>query len=284
MLFAHITDIHLPLTKAKPYELISKRVLSYLSWHLKRKNHHIDEVTNLLLEDMRSFKPDHICVTGDITNLGLPSEMAQAKVWLDNLAPVEQISFVPGNHDALVYSAEKRIKEFFGKWMISDDSSAELPFLQVKGNIAFIGVDSAIATKPFSARGKVGKKQMARLEKILQETKEKGLYRVVLIHHPPLLDMVEKKRKSLIDAPELEKVLERSGAELVIHGHNHIPIHRKVGQTDIFGAGSASMVDPDGKGLAHYSIYSIDDNNKLTVEHRVYDLDSKKFVAYKSHD
>jgi len=93
--------------------------------------------------------------------------------------------------------------------MQSDDGATEAPYLQVRGNVAFIGVDTGVATLPFLATGKVGKAQLERLEKLLNETKEQGLYQVVLIHHPPLPN-INKPRKALVDAEAFAALHRRS--------------------------------------------------------------------------
>ena len=278
MLFAHITDVHLPTTPAKPHELLSKRFLSYLSWHLKRKKHHLKAVTDALVKDMRSFHPDHVCVTGDVTNLGLKSELIQAREWLKELAPADRLSFVPGNHDTLTPWSVRQRDKFFSAWMKSDDGETAMPYLQVKGKFAFIGVDTGVATLPFMATGTVGAEQLERLEKLLNDCKEKGLYRVVLIHHPPLTG-INKPRKALTDAAALEAVIDRTQPELMLHGHNHIPMEYKRGKTQIFGTGSASVDFGDGYAVAHYALFEVKPSGDLKVIHRYYDPKTQSFTT-----
>lgn len=282
MLFAHITDVHLPTTAAKPYELLSKRVLSYLSWHLKRKKHHLKHVTDALIKDMRTFAPDHICVTGDVTNLGLRSELKQAQQWLETLGDAHSISFVSGNHDTLTPWAERAKHQFFGTWMQSDDGATAAPYVHIRGNVAFIGVDTGVATLPFLATGKVGKAQMQRLEHVLQETKEQGLYQVVLIHHPPLPN-INKPRKALVDAEEFAQLLDRTQPNLVLHGHNHVPLEYGRGETKIYGTGSASVDCGDGIAVAHYSLFEIVPEGMLKVTHRYYNPKTNGFETHPPH-
>ena len=278
MLFAHITDVHLPTTPVKPHELFSKRVLSYLSWHLKRKKHHLKPVSDALVEDMQSFKPEHICVTGDVTNLGLKGELEQARDWLQALAPANKVSFVPGNHDTLTPWSVRQRDKYFSPWMQSDDGKAEMPYVQVRGKVAFIGVDTGVATLPFMATGTVGAKQMARLEQVLNKTKEQGLYRVVLIHHPPLPN-INKARKALTDAEALAQVIDRTQPELILHGHNHVPMEYGRGETQIFGTGSASVDFGDGIAVAHYSLFEVKPSGELKVTHRYYNPETRKFAT-----
>jgi hypothetical protein len=92
--------------------------------------------------------------------------------------------------------------------------------VRVIGDVVLIGVDSAVPTPPMVAWGRVGDRQLARLADILRRLRGQGLFRLVLIHHPPLTGQADASR-GLRDAADLEAVLKRGGAELAIHGHNH---------------------------------------------------------------
>ena len=283
MIIAHISDIHLPTTRPRLQELVGKRFLAFLSWHHKRKKIHRPEVTQALLKDMRAQQPDHICVTGDVVNASFKSEFEQAMKWLEDLAPPKHISFVPGNHDALVKSAEQQKGRYFWRWAESDDHSNKLPYIQRKGKVAFIGLDSAVATLPFLAQGELGEEQLARLAACLQQTKDEGLYRVVLIHHPPLPGMASW-RKGLRDAAQLEVVLQECGADVVLHGHNHCPMQKTLetvdGATYIYGVGSGSMAHGHGKKkAAHYQVLRITDSG-IEVTQKIYNAQQQKFVAF----
>src|SRR6516162_2669581 len=48
-----------------------------------------------------------------------------------------------------------------------------------------------------------------------------GLFRVVMIHHPPT-SRAARYLKRLVDGAALRAVLASHGAELVIHGHDHV--------------------------------------------------------------
>ena len=50
--------------------------------------------------DMKRIDPDHICVTGDLANLGLEEEFKQGALMLNSLGPESKVSVIPGNHDA----------------------------------------------------------------------------------------------------------------------------------------------------------------------------------------
>ena len=204
--------------------------------------------------------PDHIAVTGDILNIALPGEFAPSRVWLDTVGPAHDVTFVPGNHDAYVRKAAREWHSHWGDFMKGDTTGADqFPFVRRRGDIALIGLSSAITTAPFMATGKIGTQQLHALPDLLDKLGADGLFRVVLIHHPPVTKP-SHRFKRLIDADKFRDVLRRHGAELVLHGHDHI--HSLVmldgpsGKIPALGVPSASAVGGEGD-LAGYNLYAI---------------------------
>jgi 3',5'-cyclic AMP phosphodiesterase CpdA len=216
---AHFSDPHLAfeprLTVAQRF---SKRQLSVWSWARHRAQSQQNTLLGALVADIHARAPDEIVVTGDIANFSLPDEFPAAARWLEQLGPREHVSLVPGNHDALVPVAGDQGLGHWRPWMSSDDGSATWPYSRVRGSLALVGVNSALPTPPFLASGRVGATQLDALEHRLQDLGARGLCRVVLIHHPPAAGAISR-RKALDDAAALRAVIERVGAELVLHGH-----------------------------------------------------------------
>jgi 3',5'-cyclic AMP phosphodiesterase CpdA len=125
-----------------------------------------------------------------------------------------------------------------------------------------IGVSSALPTPLFMATGRVGAEQLAQLETVLAVTGREGLFRAVLIHHPPF-SRLSIYQKRLIDAAELRAVLRRQGAELLIHGHHHV---RSVQWLEgprpipVVGAPSASASPKGSDEPAAYHLFEIEGN------------------------
>ena len=229
---AHLSDVHLPVLPRIPFTHLSlKRGLGLLNWHCKRQRVHRMDAVDALLADLARQAPDHIAVTGDLANLGLPEEHANALAWLQRLGPPSKVSVVPGNHDIYTRLGRDPGVERWRDYMTSDDWGRTLtgetadaplvfPYVRRLGDIALIGLCSAVPTPPFVAAGRLGEAQLARLPRLLDATHAAGLVRVVLIHHPPLPGQATRRR-GLEDAAALQAVLQKHGAELVLHGHNH---------------------------------------------------------------
>lgn len=239
---AHITDLHLPLHgRLRRGELFGKRAFSALNWARKRRRTHLVEVAEALADDIAAHRPDHIAVTGDTVNFGLPREFEAGAAWMDRFGAPSDVSFVPGNHEAILKGVEVKRDAAFARFTTGDDGEVGYPWLRKRGDIALIGVSTSVSTPPFFAQGKVGEAQLEALKIALNATV--GMCRVILIHHPPSGPC--KPRKRLLDAEAFCDVVAECGVELVLHGHNHKAllswIDTKRGRTPVIGAPSASI-------------------------------------------
>jgi len=284
---AHLSDPHLSsLTGVRLTSLFNKRLLGYLSWYRNRRHIHCPHILAALLRDLAETAPDHVAVTGDLTHLGLPDEFRQVALWLRQLGPPERVTVVPGNHDTYVAA---HWQETFSEWapyLQGDDGSRAdvYPSLRVRGPAALIGLSSARPSAPFLAVGSLGREQLARFEKVLEETGRRGLLRIVLIHHPPVPGSIAW-RKRLDDAHLFAEILDRQGAELILHGHAHISMALELvsgGRTiPVLGVPSASNSGSDPLRAARYHLCRFErraDGWLLLLTAHVYSSDSKRFV------
>ena len=266
---AHLSDIHLsPMPRARRRELLSKRVIGYVNWHRGRKYVHRREILDLLTRDIVEQKPDHIAVTGDLVNLGLPEEFLRAAEWLHHLGPPSRVTAIPGNHDAYVRLHPEAGTRHWRPYMQANAAGellfptppARFPFVRRFGDVALVALSSAIPTMPFIAAGEIGTAQRQFLATALDRLKQAGLFRVVLIHHPPLRDQAGWHR-GLRDAVAFTKILKQHGAELVLHGHNHLQtVHELPTATEpaiVVGVPSASEAVEGHIPAARYNEYSI---------------------------
>ena len=257
---AHISDVHLaPLPTPNPLELLGKRGLGLLNWLRKRRAIHRPDVLAAIVADLKQQAYQHLAVTGDLVNLSLSNEFAPARAWLDRLGPSGDVTFVPGNHDAYVRATAGYAQEFWGDAM-RGDSGESFPFVRRRGPLALVGLSTALPTLPLAATGRLHGDQLARLGDILAGLGREGLFRVVLIHHPPVKDTHHFRR--LVDAKALREVLRKHGAELLLHGHHHeqslIWIAGPRGNIACVGVPSASGTPDRDDDPAGYNLYEIE--------------------------
>jgi 3',5'-cyclic AMP phosphodiesterase CpdA len=292
---AHLSDFHLSsLNKVKVRDLLNKRIFGYAKWRLRRGGEHSPVVLEALVRDLQITRPDHIVVTGDLTHLGLPVEFRAARNILHSLGSPSKITVIPGNHDAYVRTDWHTTFGLWEDYMVSDlpllrgqggiDSHKIFPSLRIREFVAMVGLSTARPCGLFLAVGSVGELQLRELERILAETGQQGLFRVLLIHHPPLPGTVSW-RKRLTDGAALRSILARQGVELVLHGHAHRGslghVDTVVGVAPTFGVTSASALGRTKKRRARYHIYRLEKNPpgwQMAVSVRCYSPPSESFV------
>ena len=259
---AHLSDPHLaPLPAPRWSELIGKRVTGYINWQRRRRFIHDPAVLAKIVADLRAQAPGTIAVTGDLSNIALPEEFVRGRAWLASLGAPPDVTVIPGNHDAYVRAAAAEPERHWGDFMRGDDGTRGFPFVRRRGPLALIGLSSAVPTAPFMATGRLGEAQLARLAETLVALAPENVFRVVLIHHPPVSQASRHKR--LTDAVQFLRVIGTHGAELVLHGHDHLHMLNWLdgpNETSVpaVGVPSASAAWGMSKDAAAYNLYAID--------------------------
>lgn len=254
---AHLSDPHLgPLPRASAGELSGKRAFGFLNWHRRRKTMHRTDVLDILVHDLKSQSPAHIAVTGDLVNLALPAEFVPARNWLNRVGSPDHVSFVPGNHDLYVRTAMHDPQNHWGEYMRGDEPcETTFPYLRRRGPLALIGLSTAIPTPPLMATGALGSAQLVRLDALLATLSHENVFRVVMLHHPPVGARGDRFKR-LMDSAALRALLQKHGAELVLHGHDHVHsvkfIDGPAGTIPAVGVPSASALGHEGDPAAYH--------------------------------
>jgi 3',5'-cyclic AMP phosphodiesterase CpdA len=268
---AHFSDLHLPAdwTPATLGELFSKRATSRFAWRRKRRRHSSD-ILDALVTDMAAWGPDHVALTGDLTNFSTQEEFAQAKAWLSTLGEQGKVTVSPGNHDALVAAGLKArfagLRPWFG------DEGEDFPYVRRRGPAALINLCSAEPTPLHLATGRLGPAQLERLDTVLEHLAHEKVVRILMLHHPVAEGLVAG-RKSLTDGRALREVIARRGAELVLHGHTHEQVFATLpgpqGSIVALGAPSASST-MGGRRPARWHAIEVSES-ELRIQLRGYD-------------
>jgi 3',5'-cyclic AMP phosphodiesterase CpdA len=278
---AHISDVHLgPLPNMSFGELMSKRITGYVNWQRNRRKHLFGNTLELLIADMTKRHPDHLAITGDLVNLAASIEIDAAALWLKTLPHSYDVTVVPGNHDAYVPNAIDEAVEKWAPWMSGDRSGEDghrFPFLRIRKNVALIGLSTATATPPFMASGYFGSNQARRFANLLQATGDAGLFRVVMIHHPPIRGATANYKR-MMGIRRFGAAVHLGGAELVLHGHTHLNsvnwLSGQAGlQVPVVGIASGSQGPGGKKPPAAYNLFHIDgEQGNWTLSRERYSL------------
>ena len=281
MKLAHISDLHLlgnePIPKRR---LVGKRFTGWVNIKLRRGSVHKREVAQAVAREVRRHAPDHVVITGDVTNLALESEFELVRRYLeDDLGlAANDVSMVPGNHDTYTVGAYKgrRFQCYLGEYITSDlpgasgvPGAGRFPYVRLRGPIAIIGLSTAVPRMPLVASGKLGKQQRMALHALLAHDEVQHRMPVILQHHPWHQPDNARKRfmQGLVDAEREHHVLRGVSRGLLLHGHLHRRIHRTIatdrGAIDAIGSTSASLLHDDESRMSGFNIYQISDDGRL---------------------
>lgn len=280
----HISDPHLgPLPAVRLRDLASKRILGYVNWRRNRSRAFGEVIEADLIAAIAAERPDHVAVTGDLVNIALGGEYLNASAFLARLGSEADVSAVPGNHDAYVPGAARRARDAWKANMSGDAGEAGgWPYLRRRGDVAIVGVSSAVATAPFMATGTFSARQAAELARLLDRLGEEKLCRVVLIHHPPVKGATAW-HKRLSGASRFRAVIARHGAELILHGHTHQPTRLSIpgpkGPVPVLGISAATQRPGGHRPPSGYNLFDIArDGDGFRIAHRLMQAGDDGFI------
>lgn len=269
MRVAHCSDLHLlSLNGARALDFVNKRWIGGLNLIANRGRHHHTEVFEAMVADFNRSAIDHVIVTGDITNLAFEEEFRFARRYFDaiELGPAN-VTVLPGNHDAYVARGAEYFAEHFDAYHRPDPDwiwpdGERWPVVRVRGDVAVIALSTSLATPWFTAYGRIGEGQLERLRTALSDPRLAGRFRLVAIHHPPAGPRARSMVRGLRDREAFASVIAEVGAELVIHGHEHLDLYEELpGPGDraiaVRGIQSGTYEAGNLERRARYRIYEV---------------------------
>ena len=270
---AHVSDLHLTPVPFPIGEGL-KPALGWINWR-RKPGAHDAAIAARTIAAVAAARPDHVALTGDLIELGLPSEYAAAGAALAEFGDPERVSWAPGNHDVYTPQAEVRLQAILGDWLGAPagagDLRARFPRVARAGRAAVVTLCSGTPTWLFSAEGELGRDQLARLDALLAGLDRSAHLPVIAIHHPPHAPGLSRLKR-LRDGEALMAILARHGCPLVLHGH----LHRACdiswtgeGRTiRLAGAPSASSAGRHGDDPAGFTLVHVDADLGFRLERR----------------
>jgi 3',5'-cyclic AMP phosphodiesterase CpdA len=294
MKIAHFSDLHLlALGGVPPWRFLNKRLTGWANIRLKRGHVHRASYVRAIAREVTRLGVDHVVVTGDLTNLALESEFDLAREVLERelgMAPSD-VTIVPGNHDVYTRGAGRalRFHRAFEKYVVSDlpelavdTPGGRFPVVKLRGDVAVVGLSSAVPQPPLVAAGQLGKPQLEALRRVLRHPEVERRIVVLAVHHPPVNDWSMRKvfLEGLRDSSELLALLRDLPRGLILHGHLHRRIQRVLADRwEQLGATSASLHHEDPDRMAGFNVYELDrEGPRLARAHaHIYSEHSESF-------
>jgi len=271
--------------------LLGRRLFGAVNLVLLRHRVHSTEVVRAAVDAVAGQDVDHTVITGDLTNLALDEEFDLAREVVDQLGGFTELTVVPGNHDYYAPDAvrARRFERWFGHTLWDrGQPQDEWPAIKDLGTVVLVAVRSATSPPPMCAYGRVGREQGEAAARAVTSARAEGKAAVVLMHHNlHRRGVAAEATGRLLDRELVSDLLGRSGASLVLHGHDHRE-HEMVitgpgpgPGTPVVGCGSSSVVQSSGLWTGRFNIYDFEDG-KVGIERWRYQGREKRFTAQRA--
>jgi 3',5'-cyclic AMP phosphodiesterase CpdA len=200
-------------------------------------------VPNLLeraISEINELGPDIVICSGDLTTFGFKEEYAEAKRYLERLE-CEAFVVIPGNHDS------RNVGYVHFERLFGDRNSV----LRVK-DVTVVAVDS---TEPDLDHGVIGRGRYPWIE---EQFAPDARLRVFVMHHHLLpVPGTGRERNVVYDAGDAIECLQRSGVDLVLCGHKHVPYAWRLEDLFIVNAGTVSTLRLRGNVRPCYNVVEV---------------------------
>jgi Icc protein len=197
------------------------------------------------LAEARSARPDHLIITGDLTEDGTAEQFeAFAEVLAESRISPDSVTLVPGNHD--IYSDENGWeKALEGPLDAYADTSRDATVVPLRG-AAVVPVWTTLRQSYVRSAGRIDPDQVERLTRLAKEACFAGAPLVLAQHHPPYPHWLAPVQ--WVDGLQGHELVMRLLASCpqvsVVHGHSHYATDRRAaGNADARIFSSAAVVD-----------------------------------------
>jgi 3',5'-cyclic AMP phosphodiesterase CpdA len=296
MRIAHLSDLHLLSLDGVPARrFLNKRFTGWLNLRFKRHSIHRAEYVRAIAREIVRLDVDHVVVTGDLTNLALETEFELARELFERDLGLDpsRITVVPGNHDLYTRGAmlARRFESYLGPWLEGDlpelavdVGGGRFPSVKLRESVAIVALSSAVPRPPLVAAGELGEAQVLALRRVLAHPEVARRSVVLALHHPVVhgdWSRLKVHVEGLRDAATLVRELQHLPAGLLLHGHLHRRIQRRLatreGHLVQAGATSASLFHEETDRMAGFNLYQLDAKGQARVEAWVYSVETQTF-------
>ncbi len=192
------------------------------------------------IEEINELSPDVTIVSGDLTTDGFRPEYELAREYLGSIRS-EALIIVPGNHDSRNVGYV-HFEEIFGPRTA----------IMHKDGVSIVAVDSSEPDLDF---GQIGRNRYPYIEEAFSHPAD---LRIFVIHHHLLpVPGTGRERNIVYDAGDLLEVLIRSGVDIVLCGHKHVPYAWKIEDMFVVSAGTVSSLRLRGHTRPCYNVIEI---------------------------
>lgn len=175
----------------------------------------VPPVAQALLDCLERLAPDLVVVSGDITQRARKQEFTAAADYFRRL-PAPML-VLPGNHDIPLFDLASR---FLHPYREFDRAFGARSGIWAGEGVAVLGCDTTLPTR--HTRGRLDIAQLERLVAAVPD--EPGSMRIAAVHQPLHAAWLQDRDEILLNAEEAAAALARTGIDVVLSGHVHVPV------------------------------------------------------------
>lgn len=295
MRIGHLSDIHVwEPSDLRRRDWINKRATGMLNHRLNRSSEYDPVVVGGAVAALVDAAPDLVVVSGDLSNFGLRSEYVRARELLQPLHDAGiRVAVIPGNHDYYVRAASQgEFEQVFADELDADRREGDhtYPWVALGDGVGVLLFNSALPRVPLVAAGRVGTSQLERGRRLGRALRDEGRAVVVALHHHPIRAPHKRfdRPRALENASAFRDLCVELGAELVLHGHNHVLHMRRIGSAKgplVCGisSGTTTRVEPDPR-VARAGLYEVDAGGLRSVAFSCWRPSERSFGAFQPFD
>ena len=232
-------------------------------------------------------RPDAVILAGDLTQRARHGELQRALVFAETLQRSAPVLVIPGNHDVEWWRSpfgllgrDRRYRKY--RMYFGDDLSPrlELPGVVIGSALTSHGLSFASMTwnpNDLVVKGHLPRSEAERLTRYFQSAPPEAV-RVVVMHHNVLRGAISR-RMGLARWKSAHRRLRRTGADLVLCGHDH---QEGSGQIDDVVVVATSSGHVKGRIRGHrpaaFNLVTIDETS-IAVQHLRWDAANRHFVS-----
>ncbi len=233
-------------------------------------------------------RPDAIVVAGDLTQRARHGELQRALAFVQCMRRTAPTLVIPGNHDVEWWRSPlsllgrepiyRKYRQYFGPDLTP---SLEIPGAVIASALTSYGVTFGSMTwnpNDNAVKGHLPARELKRVTRYFQSAGDSNATRVVVLHHNVLRGAISH-RMGLARWRAAQEGLAKTGADLVLCGHDHQEGAGQIGGTVVVATASSHTIGRvRGNRAPAFNVVTIDDES-ISVQHLRWDRPTLEFVA-----
>jgi 3',5'-cyclic AMP phosphodiesterase CpdA len=235
------------------------------------------------------LRPDAVILAGDLTQRARHGELQRALAFAESLLDTAPVLVIPGNHDVEWWRSpfgllgrDRRYRKY--RMYFGNDLSPrlELPGVVIGSALTSHGLSFGSMTwnpNDMCVKGHLPRSETARLTRYFQSAPPEYA-RVVVMHHNVLRGAISR-RMGLARWKSAQRMLRKTGADLVLCGHDHQEGSGQIDEVVVVATSSAhtraSAHRVRGGRPSAFNLVTIDATS-IAIQHLRWDAANRDFV------